>query len=255
MKGLLTTTLSAVALSAAAVGAGLALKRGRRPAGRPRPSARPPAPAAPAEALDRAMRDVVAYGLLPVGALAGFADWIVHRRMDIQHTAGAKESLMHIVMSGQAAMPGLALLLLETNPRSLALMAAGLLSHEATMMADLRYAIARRPVPPVEQKMHGIQNMVPAVPLAMAAACYLARRREGMEPDPAIRFRRDIPPAHLAVIAAAMLLDGAAYAVELAEGLRENGGRLVPPDPLRQDVHYPGTEKAGRSTHAHPRLS
>lgn len=238
MKGLFTTTLSALALSAVAVsavavGAGVLGKRRQRPAG----WAYPPAPVPPAEALDRAMRDVVAYGLLPVGAIAGLADWLLHRRMDIQHTAGAKESVMHIVMSGQAAMPGLALLLLETNPRSLALMAAGLLSHEATMMADLRYAIARRPVPPVEQKMHGIQNMVPAVPLAMAAASYLARRREGMEPEPALRFRRDIPSAHLAVIAAAMLLDGAAYAVELAEGLRENGGRLVPDrreKPVRQ---------------------
>lgn len=181
------------------------------------------------------MRDVVAYGLLPAGALAGLADWLVHRRMDIEHTAGAKESLMHIVMSGQAAMPGLALLLLETNPRSLALMAASLMSHEATMMADLRYAIARRPVPPVEQKLHGIQNMVPAVPLAMAAASYLARRREGKGPEPALRFRRDIPHAHLAVVVAAMLVDGAAYAVELAEGLRENGGRLEP-DPREKPV-------------------
>ncbi|KAA0571978.1 hypothetical protein FZ983_32585 [Azospirillum sp. B21] len=223
--GLSAMALSAVALSAVAVGAGILGKRGQRQAAS---RAFPASPAPPAEALDRAMRDVVAYGLLPAGALAGFADWLVHRRMDIQHTAGAKESLMHIAMSGQAAMPGLALLLLETNPRSLALMVAGLLSHEATMMADLRYAITRRPVPPVEQKMHGIQNMVPAVPLAMAAASYLARHREGMEPEPALRFRRDIPPAHLAVIAAAMLLDGAAYAVELAEGLRENGGRLVP---------------------------
>ena len=236
MKALVTTTLSVMALSAVtfatvAVGtrtrtrARVVGKRGKHPAvGR----AHPPAPAPSAETLDRAMRDVVAYGLLPAGALAGLADWLVHRRMDIQHTAGAKESLMHIVMSGQAAIPGLALLLLETNPRSLALMAAGLLSHEATMMADLRYAIARRPVPPVEQKLHGIQNMFPAVPLAMAAASYLAQRREGKEPEPALRFRRDIPPAHLAVIAAAMLVDGAAFAVELAEGLRENGGRLEP---------------------------
>lgn len=232
MKALVTTTLSVMALSAVtfatvAVGTRTRVvgKRGKHPAvGR----AHPPAPAPSAETLDRAMRDVVAYGLLPAGALAGLADWLVHRRMDIQHTAGAKESLMHIVMSGQAAIPGLALLLLETNPRSLALMAAGLLSHEATMMADLRYAIARRPVPPVEQKLHGIQNMFPAVPLAMAAASYLAQRREGKEPEPALRFRRDIPPAHLAVIAAAMLVDGAAFAVELAEGLRENGGRLEP---------------------------
>ena len=131
MKALVTTTLSVMALSAvtfATVAVGTRTrtrtrvvgKRGKHPAvGR----AHPPAPAPSAETLDRAMRDVVAYGLLPAGALAGLADWLVHRRMDIQHTAGAKESLMHIVMSGQAAIPGLALLLLETNPRSLALMA------------------------------------------------------------------------------------------------------------------------------------
>lgn len=222
MRNLLVTALSAAALSAVSLGAGLALLR-RRPA---REAASPFRPSA--KTLDRAMRDIVAYGVMPAGALAGLGDWLVHRRSDIQHTAGAKESLMHIAMSGQAAMPGLALLLLETNPRSLALMAGGLLSHEATMLWDLRYATARRPVLPVEQKLHGIQNMVPAVPLALAAACYLAQRREGAAPPAAIRFRRDIPPAHLAVIAVAMLLDGAAYAVELAEGLKENGGRLVP---------------------------
>ncbi|WP_109106506.1 hypothetical protein [Azospirillum sp. TSO35-2] len=223
MKALIAATLSAVTL-----GAGLALlarRAERRPGGRPgvtelaaEADAVEP-DAAKLEAVDRAMRDVVAYAVLPVGALAGVADWACHHATDIEHRTGPQESLYHLTMLGQGAVPGLALLFLEINPPVLALMTAGFVTHQATMLLDLRYSAPRREITPVEQSIHTLQTLVPGIPLAMALARHWATpedRREGR----GFRLRRGIAPGHVAIAAAASLLDGLVYSTELLAGFR-----------------------------------
>src|SRR5437879_1348964 len=52
----------------------------------------------------RVMRDptqaVLLYFILRFGSWRAFADWFCHRATDIEHTAGAKESLIHLLMFG-----------------------------------------------------------------------------------------------------------------------------------------------------------
>jgi uncharacterized membrane protein YqjE len=55
------------------------------------------------------------YFVMPVWFLAGLADYLCHRASDIEHTAGAKESLIHLLMFAEVAVPLLACLFLEIN--------------------------------------------------------------------------------------------------------------------------------------------
>src|SRR6266480_3316290 len=38
------------------------------------------------------------YFIMPLWFLAGVADWLCHRASDIEHTTGAKESIIHLLM-------------------------------------------------------------------------------------------------------------------------------------------------------------
>src|SRR4029078_5567525 len=48
-------------------------------------------------------------------------------------------------------------------------MLAGLVLHQATAMWDVRYANATRRVTPIEQHIHGVLEMAPAVATAVGA--------------------------------------------------------------------------------------
>jgi cytochrome c oxidase assembly factor CtaG len=47
---------------------------------------------------------VLLYFVMPVWFLAGVADWLCHRATDIEHTAGAKESFIHLLMFAEIAV-------------------------------------------------------------------------------------------------------------------------------------------------------
>jgi hypothetical protein len=61
---------------------------------------------------------VLLYFVMPVWFLAGVADWLCHRATDIEHTAGAKESIIHLLMFAEIAIPLLGCLFLEINALS-----------------------------------------------------------------------------------------------------------------------------------------
>lgn len=48
--------------------------------------------------------------------------WLCHRVTDIEHTTGARESLIHLLMFGEVAVPLLLSLLLEINALVIAVM-------------------------------------------------------------------------------------------------------------------------------------
>ena len=59
--------------------------------------------------------NVLAFGALPAWLLAGFADWLCHRRSKIEITSGSRESAMHLLLHLEIAAPLLAALWLEIN--------------------------------------------------------------------------------------------------------------------------------------------
>ncbi|MDB5797279.1 MAG: diguanylate cyclase [Paucimonas sp.] len=99
--------------------------------------------------------------VLPAWLLAGLLDWYFHRKLDIQHTSGTRESLLHILLISEGGSAVLAGMLLEINALVLAYMIACYVAHEITVWIDLRYSWPRRPIPPLEQMAHSLQEVLP----------------------------------------------------------------------------------------------
>src|SRR4051794_20746916 len=88
--------------------------------------------------LERAMPDpadlvraYLLYFILPLWIAAGLSDYLLHRRTQIAHTSGTKESLLHLLQLTEAGLPVLMGLLLEINALVLLLMLFGLAAHQA----------------------------------------------------------------------------------------------------------------------------
>jgi hypothetical protein len=45
-----------------------------------------------------ALQRYLAYGVLPAWFVPGLLDWCQHRRTDIEHTAGTRESFIHLLI-------------------------------------------------------------------------------------------------------------------------------------------------------------
>ena len=117
-------------------------------------------------------QNFLAYFVVPIWAASGIADWICHRATHIESTTGAKESLLHLLMLAEMAVPVLAGLFLEITSPVLALMIAAFFLHEATALWDVSYAVTRREVTPVEQHVHSFLEMVPLMALSFIAVLH-----------------------------------------------------------------------------------
>lgn len=144
------------------------------------------------------------YFLAPLWIAAGFSDWVFHRKSDIEHTAGTKESLMHFLMFLELGIPLFAVLFLEVNALVILVMIVALLVHEATTYWDVNYAGRTRRVSAGEQMVHSVMEMLPVMGLCLLAvlneAQFLALFGLGGE---AARFELrpkspPLPPAYLA---------------------------------------------------------
>jgi hypothetical protein len=232
MKRSLLGTASMIALAAGAA-AGLALLVGR--ARRPAADADPGRPAHPPVDVAAATRDFLLYFVVPLWFSAGIADWLCHRAADIEHTGGAKESLMHLLMLTEVGVPVIAGLFLEITSPVLALMIGSFLLHEATALWDVSYAVTVREVTPFEQHVHSALEMIPLMALSFVAVLHWPEAaallgQGGRRPDWGLRRKRPgLPCGYLAVVlAATLLIEWVPYLEELWRCLRASGGRLVP---------------------------
>jgi hypothetical protein len=116
--------------------------------------------------VDEATRRALLGFVVPLWIGAGFADWLCHRHSDIEHTAGKREAIIHLLMMGQAGGPSLLGLLCEVEADVLAVAYASLAAHQATAVWDVSYAESQREVTVTEQHIHGLLEQVPV----MAAA-------------------------------------------------------------------------------------
>ena len=116
---------------------------------------------------DILLQHFLMYLVVPIWLLAGLADYFCHRASHIERTSGVAESLLHLLQFGEVGVPLLAALFLEINAAIMLVMLAGLVLHQATAMWDVRYANATRRVAPIEQHVHGVLEMAPAVATAV----------------------------------------------------------------------------------------
>ncbi|QYN26437.1 diguanylate cyclase/phosphodiesterase [Amycolatopsis sp. DSM 110486] len=151
------------------------------------------------------------YGILPAWFVPGVLDWWQHRRTHIQDTAGARESLIHLLMMAEVGVPITLALLCEINPLILTIMAATIAAHEATALWDVKTAVdSGREVTPVEQHIHSFLESLPFMGTAAIAclhwkdACELLHA-DGHRSAWRLRLKRHrLPAGYLAGIATAI---------------------------------------------------
>jgi hypothetical protein len=179
-------------------------------------------------------RNVLMYFVLPLWLVAGFADWLCHRASNIAITAGPKESLIHLLMLVEMAIPVTAAMTFEVNALIILVMIACWIAHEVTAVCDVIYASDKREVSPIEQWVHSYLGVLPLMSLTLVIVLnwqqFLALFGLGSE---AARFEliwRDPPLPWgyvLSVIAAVMVLEVVPYVEELIRGLRASNWKLV----------------------------
>ena len=172
----------------------------------------------PRDALPRYMMRI----FVPLWAAAGLSDWYWHKRTDIEHTAGLPESLLHIVMFGEAGVPLLLALFCEVNAGSFAASIASIIVHELTAFVDVRYAANHRKIPQWEDHTHSFLEVLPFTALSMTAIIHWGEFRSLLAAGherPDFRFRpkrRRLPMRHIAELAAILAFGVALpYANEL----------------------------------------
>lgn len=169
-----------------------------------------------------AARFLLMYFIVPLWLAAGVADYLCHRRSGIQHSSGLKESLIHLLMLAEMAVPVLAALLLEINALVLAVMVVAFLLHEVTALWDVRFATAHRKVTPFEQHVHSFLELVPLMGFVLILVLHWPQGLAivglgpetadwGLRPKPA-----PLPMAYvLAVLGAVAVLEILPYGEEL----------------------------------------
>jgi len=122
--------------------------------------------------IDVLLQHFLMYVIVPIWLMAGLADYFCHRASHIERTSGVAESLLHLLQFALVGVPLLAALFLQVNAAILLMMVVGLVLHQATAVWDVRYANATRRVAPLEQHVHGVLEMAPAIATAIVAIRY-----------------------------------------------------------------------------------
>lgn len=172
-------------------------------------------------------RAYLLYLVLPLWVIAGTADWLCHRASRIETTSGPKESLIHLLLLAEGGAGLLLGLLFEINALVILLMVGCFLAHEITTYGDLAYAISRRRVSAIEQRVHDYLAMIPFMALSLVVILHwpqaLALLGLGSEaPRFALAFKdAPLPAGYLtALFGAVLLFDLLPFAEELWRGLR-----------------------------------
>ena len=154
--------------------------------------------------LERSLQAVLVFGIFPLWLAAGGCDWLCHRATRIERTSGSRESVFHLGLFAEVALPALAVLFLRVNALVLLLAALCVLAHFLTSLADTRYAQPRRHISPTEQLVHSFLDVLP---LAGLVVLVLLHRDQLVSPDwtPALRTPAPTRAAVILVVGALLL--------------------------------------------------
>jgi hypothetical protein len=190
------------------------------------------------DATAQLLQKLLLYAFLPVWVVAGFGDWLMHRWQRIEHTAGWRESALHLLMVAEMGIAATAVLLLEVTAAVFVLLLIAALLHEFTVWTDLNYAAARRRIPVPEQWVHSIQIVLPWAGLAILAVIHRGQAAAviglgGATADWSFRMKEPpLPVTEVAIaVAAALLLVVVPFVLELVRCLRSaRAEHAQPPD-------------------------
>lgn len=140
----------------------------------------------------------------PLWLAAGTGDVLVHRRDRIERRCGTHESMLHVVLCLQMALPVLLVLFLDVTAPVFLLCAAAVTVHAWTSWRDTRFADRRRHIGPLEQKLHVALDGIPWLALVLVALAHADALRglvASGDADWTIRLRRPgWPPALIVAV-------------------------------------------------------
>ena len=110
---------------------------------------------------------LLGYVIFPLWLVAGVLDYWTHQRTSIAHTAGPRESRLHLAQTVQVGLPVLVVLFLELNLLALALLVAAAVAHTLTAYWDVHYASQHRVILPIEQVVHSFLFTLPLFATAL----------------------------------------------------------------------------------------
>lgn len=168
-----------------------------------------------------------------VWLVCGLADFVQHRRTDLPHTSGVRESALHLVQLALIGT-GLALgLVLALTPASLLLIGLLVAAHAVVGYLDTRSAYGLREIGPAEQHLHSVLDMAPVMGWILAAIFFADLGDSGLH------LRRPAVGVGLwsLIVVPALLMCGLPALIEFRDALRarrerrgQEGG--LPPTPL-----------------------
>lgn len=129
-------------------------------------------------------RRFLLYGVMPLWFVPAVTDYLMHRRTDIEHTSGTRESAIHALMMAEAGIPVMLGLFARINPLVLGTMyvAAGI--HAATALWDVQVATEDREVHPMEQHIHSFLEVLPLTAIAFLSCLHWDQVRAFTGDDP-----------------------------------------------------------------------
>ena len=134
---------------------------------------------------------------------AGWADFRCHRRTDLAHTSGLRESSLHLLQLALIGGGTILALTFELGRAPLLALAALVAAHAWVGYRDTCSAYGRRDLRPIEQHLHSVLDAAPVAAWTIAVVGYGADDGDwGWRPR-----RPPLPPAGwMAVLAPALLL-------------------------------------------------
>lgn len=107
--------------------------------------------------------------LYPLWLIGGAVDYVCHRRSDIQHTSGIRESWLHVAQFATMAMFFASAVLLQVTLPVIIMLVALVLTHTVLSFIDVSYTLGRRYISTAEQHAHGLLNVVPLIAVGLLA--------------------------------------------------------------------------------------
>jgi hypothetical protein len=159
------------------------------------------------------------YVVFPTWLVAGFADYLCHRKTDIEYTSGRAESLLHVAQYLQLVAAVALGLFLEITTLVLLLMILLVVAHTLTAFWDISFTEHRRDISPLEQHVHSWLEMLPIFALCLVAISSWEAFEPLLSGESAsftMRVRSmPLPTSVLAVVLGGLALSGLAIAEEL----------------------------------------
>jgi hypothetical protein len=176
---------------------------------------------------EEVLRGMLMYFVLPLWLAAGFADYLCHRAAHIEKTSGWRESILHLLQFVEMAVPVLLALFFQITSSVIFVMVVFLIVHEITAIIDVRYASSLRKIPPVEQHVHAVLEMLPLAGLLLVIALHwpsFASLFGFGSPDFSFELKtQPLPLSYIIVmLTLTALLELLPYIEELIRGLRWN---------------------------------